>query len=112
MTRDEQKAAVELIQAIRETRHGLEMAAATNLKLWLTNNDLTFAMEQALLAAERLTGAIKRCRAANADAHRLVPIVKPNAPHEPCAECGGKMHRLTAGPRDTWECLSCNHQSK
>jgi len=71
MTTDERKAAAALIDIVRNTRNGLEMAAAID-KACVSDDDLTFLMDQAMIVAGDLVVALARCREANRAAHKLI----------------------------------------
>jgi hypothetical protein len=75
VTTNERNATIMLIDAIRAARSGLEMAAATKTTR-INEDDRTFAMEQAMLVVASLTAALDKCRAANVEAHRLVPALR------------------------------------
>ena len=112
ITTEERLATKALIAAIHATRSGLEMAAAIKVQPLerLTEDAMTFAMEQVMLNIESLSAALKACREANREAHRLVKANRDA--HDRCGECGGEMRLLAGSPRDVWTCMKCNHQSK
>lgn len=60
----EKVAGGKLIDTIRAARSGLEMAAGVNRDR-MTEDDLTFVMEQAMLAVGKLSSALAHCREAN-----------------------------------------------